>query len=249
MDAEKVGRFICELRTRKGLTQNELAAKINVTNKAVSRWERGKGFPDISLLGPLAKELDVSILELLNGEPLSEKENTDANILLNTMQNIKQEQKSKEKISTLVILTAIVLIMLTAYYINRFQGFDNRYFVKVINNIAKIPLTGEYYSIKNGNFIGLFKNVIANLVIIIIQTLYILPFHKYKTPSFRTYIIINLSIEIAQLFLLIGIFDISGIVIRAAIVNIIIKNYKKGGVVNEKGNYNCSSSSSSNICR
>ena len=68
MDPEKVGKFIYTLRTKNNMTQNELANKINVTNKAVSRWERGQGLPDISLLEPLSKNLNVSILELLNGQ-------------------------------------------------------------------------------------------------------------------------------------------------------------------------------------
>ena len=54
MDSQKVGIFIKQLRIEKNMTQDELAEKINVTNKAVSRWERGIGFPDISLLEPLS---------------------------------------------------------------------------------------------------------------------------------------------------------------------------------------------------
>ena len=59
MDPEKVGKFIYTLRIKNNMTQNELANKINVTNKAVSRWERGQGLPDISLLEPLSKNLNV----------------------------------------------------------------------------------------------------------------------------------------------------------------------------------------------
>ena len=64
MDAEKIGKFICKLRTDKNLTQSQLAERIQVTNKAISRWERGVGFPDISLLEPLSNELDISILQI-----------------------------------------------------------------------------------------------------------------------------------------------------------------------------------------
>ena len=57
MDAKKTGTFIGMLRRQMGLTQAELAERIGVTDKAVSRWETGKGFPDLSLLQPLAAEL------------------------------------------------------------------------------------------------------------------------------------------------------------------------------------------------
>ena len=68
MDNEKMGTFIAELRKEKGLTQRELAAKLNITDKAVSKWERGLSLPDIALLAPLAQELGVSVGELLDGE-------------------------------------------------------------------------------------------------------------------------------------------------------------------------------------
>ncbi len=114
MNAEKVGKFISQIRTEKKWTQSELAEKINVTNKAVSRWERGIGLPDISLLEPLSKELDISILELLNGEYIEEQELTqkkDINLLLNCL--IRFNQKSEtEKILKMNIF---------------FYYFNNRY--------------------------------------------------------------------------------------------------------------------------
>lgn len=68
MDANKIGAFIKELRTEKNMTQKDLAEKINCTDKAISRWETGKGVPEVSLLIPLSKTLNVSVNELLSGE-------------------------------------------------------------------------------------------------------------------------------------------------------------------------------------
>ena len=65
---KKIGKYIRKKRIEKGMTQQQLAEKIQVTEKAVSRWETGRGVPDISLLEPLAEELHVSVTELLNGE-------------------------------------------------------------------------------------------------------------------------------------------------------------------------------------
>ena len=70
MDKYVTGAVIRELRERKKLTQDELAEKIYVSGKAVSKWETGQGFPDISLLEPLAKALDISVIELLSGEDI-----------------------------------------------------------------------------------------------------------------------------------------------------------------------------------
>ncbi len=68
MDSKKVGSFIAELRKEKGLTQLQLADMLNVTDKAISRWETGKGYPDIELLQKIAVTLGVSLNELLDGE-------------------------------------------------------------------------------------------------------------------------------------------------------------------------------------
>ena len=69
MDATKIGTFIAAERRAKGWTQRQLADKLQLTDKAVSRWETGKGLPDVSFLLPLAAALDVSVGELPAGEP------------------------------------------------------------------------------------------------------------------------------------------------------------------------------------
>lgn len=68
MDNERFGSFLARLRREQGLTQKELADRLNVTDKAVSKWETGKGFPDVKLLEPLAQTLGVSLVELMQGK-------------------------------------------------------------------------------------------------------------------------------------------------------------------------------------
>ena len=68
MDAEKTGELIAALRKEKGWSQAELAERLGVTNKAVSRWETGRGYPDVELLPLVARELGITISELLEGE-------------------------------------------------------------------------------------------------------------------------------------------------------------------------------------
>lgn len=80
MNSYVTGSAIKQLREGRNLTQAELAEKIGVSAKTVSKWETGKGLPDISLLQPLAGALGVSVIELMNGEPVANR-NISANML------------------------------------------------------------------------------------------------------------------------------------------------------------------------
>ena len=82
MDKYVTGITIRHLRESKKMTQEELAEKIYVSGKAISKWETGHGFPDISLIEPLAKALDVSVIELLSGNPVKNR-NISSNISKN----------------------------------------------------------------------------------------------------------------------------------------------------------------------
>lgn len=87
MDTNAIGQFIAKRRKQKGYTQKELAEKLQVTDKAVSRWETGRGLPDTSLLKSLSDILDVSVSDLLSGEIIEDadiKNQTDK-ILLDTL--------------------------------------------------------------------------------------------------------------------------------------------------------------------
>ena len=72
MNQEKIGSFIAECRRKKKLTQIQLAEKLGITDKAVSKWETGKGLPDASIMIELCDELDISVNELLSGEKLTQ---------------------------------------------------------------------------------------------------------------------------------------------------------------------------------
>ena len=93
MDASYTGDKICELRKKKNMTQKELAKLLNVTNKAVSKWECGKNFPDLILLQPLAEILGTSVSDLLG----LEKNLSDDTIAV--ISAISQQEKRSIKIS------------------------------------------------------------------------------------------------------------------------------------------------------
>ena len=125
MDNQKLGIFITELRKEKGLTQAQLAQKLNVTDKAVSKWERGVGFPDIKLLEPLADVLDISLLELMNSERLpkttvSAPDTTDA--FQNVIDLASYERKIERQRIALVTLFIVLLIALI-FLVDIMQSF------------------------------------------------------------------------------------------------------------------------------
>lgn len=94
MDAEKFGAFVQVRRKELGLSQSELAEKLYVTPKAVSRWERGVGFPDIKLLQPLADALEVTIVELMHSERIEkELSREDASSLVTETVNQMEVQR------------------------------------------------------------------------------------------------------------------------------------------------------------
>ena len=91
MNQSNIGKFIGEIRREKNMKQSELAEKIGVTSKTVSRWETGKYMPDLSLFTEISKILGVTINELLNGERLVKKKNSDS-IEIEIKLEIEQKQ-------------------------------------------------------------------------------------------------------------------------------------------------------------
>lgn len=106
MNTYEFGKFLSQLRKEKGLTQVQLAEQLNVTDKAISRWETGKNYPDIEMFESLSNILDVSISELLEGKRI-EKE-----ALLNVSEEhiVKQIQKNKKSNKKYRIIISIVII-------------------------------------------------------------------------------------------------------------------------------------------
>ena len=133
MEKEKIGKYIRKKRIEKGMTQQQLAEKIQVTEKAVSRWETGRGVPDISLLEPLAEELHVSVTELLNGEERVQEEavhDTKAHMadidITNVIEYVQENRKEKYntgfKIGIGCLVVSLVLFLLYLREAYRFQG-------------------------------------------------------------------------------------------------------------------------------
>ena len=96
MDLVKIGKFIQECRKAKNLTQVQLALKIGVSEKTISKWECGNGFPDATLMLPLSKELGITTNELLSGKILSSDKEY-KNLAETNLINLKQTQEKTSK--------------------------------------------------------------------------------------------------------------------------------------------------------
>ena len=126
MDAQKFGTFIAQCRKEKSMTQSELAAKIMVTDKAVSRWERGKGFPDINLLLPLAEALEVSVLELMHSERQKDKVQLfqDDTIIVHLMENAVEMNKQNKQQDRIIACISCITMLLVTFFI-KFYGYGS----------------------------------------------------------------------------------------------------------------------------
>ena len=128
MDQEKMGKFIAELRKDKNMTQVELANKLGITDRAISKWENGRGMPDLSLLKPLCEILGISINELLSGEKLNQdeyQEKFEKNIINTIDYTNKKIQKTKRIIKIVLLAFLSLLIILTTLFfidVNRMRN-------------------------------------------------------------------------------------------------------------------------------
>lgn len=122
LNQEKIGKFIAKLRNEKDLTQQELANKIGVTDRAISNWENGRRMPDLSLIKSLCDELGITINELLSGEKIEEKEyqtKFEENVLNAIDYSNKKINKTKRKvIIALSVIGIIILIIISMFLVD-----------------------------------------------------------------------------------------------------------------------------------
>ena len=114
MEQEKIGKFIQELRKEKNMTQLELGERLGVTDRAISKWENGRGLPDLSLIKPLCKELDITINELLSGERIKKEEyqeKLEENIL-NTIKYTDKKIKKNNNVFKIIIGSVLTLLII-----------------------------------------------------------------------------------------------------------------------------------------
>ena len=184
MDVVKIGAFIKTQRTEMNMTQKDLAEKIGCTDKAISRWETGKGLPDMSFIIPLSKELNVSINELLTGEKLinetvtlEEKEMVTEIIKKNDetlVEVIEESQKTIKRHSriSLWLLVLLCLQMIIFFVIPNF----------VPNSLAPFEMMLALSAIVSV-FVGLIKNKFKWLFPLVISLVFFLINLFYRTDE------------------------------------------------------------------
>ena len=175
MDLNKISNFIKQKRKELGITQDELAEKLFVTEKAISRWETGRDTPDISLLLPLSKELNIEVSELLNGEENKKpKDNIEQLLEYNEI-----TKKNRFNIQFKLVVFFYVLSILSFLFYLRFEYDSNvelnyfvRLFIMVIASIFVIignKIYGNNYAEKIED-----KKKVKNFSQIIIFVYYII---------------------------------------------------------------------------
>ena len=110
MDQIKIGKFIANCRKKNNLTQKQLAEKLNITDRAISKWENGKGMPDSSIMIDLCNELKISVNELLSGEKI-EMEEYNKKAEENLFELNKSNEKKNKIINFVVIITIVLIII------------------------------------------------------------------------------------------------------------------------------------------
>lgn len=151
MDQIKCGELIAAARKEKNLTQKELGAKLGVSDKAVSNWERGLRFPDIVLLEELSDTLDVSVLELLRGERM-EKDTVQTDEMTQTLKEALTAQKKElnrnwAKITAICVLCAVMLCLglRYAFFIDRVMLINLRNFPNMWVRIGLALVLGGFF--------------------------------------------------------------------------------------------------------
>lgn len=122
MSDNKIGEFIAKKRKEKGLTQQELGDKLFVTDKAVSKWERGISFPDITLLKKLASILEVDVNEILDGEKNKKKNNIEERI--REIQDKINEKNRKKRIKLVIGIVILFIILIIVIFKNISFGYS-----------------------------------------------------------------------------------------------------------------------------
>ena len=113
MDRNKTGQLIAAARKEKQMTQKGLAELLHVSDRAVSKWERGSGFPDVALLEPLASALDLRVLDLLRGERTEEKDvHTAVQAALHAVQEQQRKHRRETRRAKLCFAAVLTLFLL-----------------------------------------------------------------------------------------------------------------------------------------
>jgi len=204
MDNEKMGRFISELRKSHQMTQKALAEKLGVTDKAVSKWERGQSYPDIALLSPLSDALGITATELLNGERKGQEPTNVETSVVSALEYVSKTAKNRVKLVRSILAATLSILILLGIFV-----------VSIVDMALSGTFTWSLIPISAGIFVwlvcfpaikfgvrGIAFSLIA-LSLFIIPFLYVLDFAVNRLTS-QNAPIFPIGISIAPILIVFG---------------------------------------------
>ncbi len=185
MDNEKFGKFIQKLRKEKNMTQKQLGEKLNITDKAISKWERGLSFPDISMLNSIAETFDITVTELLNCEIGVKNEIDVEKAIQEAVEKItKSQEKKKNKLKKLKKVSSIISVII----------FICCLITQLVYLFVLKPRNYEYV-------LDILSYIINELIIISATLISILIIKKSKIKNIITYILFAILTIINLVFM------------------------------------------------
>ncbi|MBR3968314.1 MAG: helix-turn-helix domain-containing protein [Clostridia bacterium] len=158
MDQVKIGKFIAECRKNVNLTQMQLAERLNITDRAVSKWERGKAMPDTSIMLELCDILCISVNDLLSGEKINMENNNQKNEQL--LLNMAKEIEKKNKIiwnAMWTIMTVSIIGLIGGLAIIKFFVPEGPWMLVAILTLCLVFLIPCFYALKLEVSVGAYK--------------------------------------------------------------------------------------------
>ena len=158
MNQLKIGKFIAECRKQKSLTQMQLAEKLGITDKAISKWERGIAMPDTSIMLELCDILDISVNELLSGEKISMEDNNQKNeqLLLDMAKELEKKNKTIWN-AMWIIMTVSILGLIGGLTIIAFFVPEGPWMLVAIISLCVVFLIPCFYALKLEVSVGAYK--------------------------------------------------------------------------------------------
>ena len=158
MDQIKIGKFIAECRKKQNLTQSQLAEKLGITDRAVSKWENGRAMPDSSLMLDLCSILNISVNELLSGEVIGMEKDDKKNEQL--LLDIAKEVETKNKIiwtSMWIIMWVSMIALLAGLFLTAFLIPEGPWQIVIILVLCVVFLIPCFYALKLEVSVGAYK--------------------------------------------------------------------------------------------
>ncbi|MCH5197970.1 MAG: helix-turn-helix domain-containing protein [Oscillospiraceae bacterium] len=158
MDQQKIGKFIAERRKMQGYTQMQLAEKLNITDRAVSKWETGRALPDTSIMMELCGILKISVNDLLSGEVVS-MDNYNKELENNLIEMVKQKETADKRLLKLEIFIGVLVsaVFVAMILIASLVQMDN-WLKTVLIIIGVVPFfAGMFYALRIEQVAGYYK--------------------------------------------------------------------------------------------